>query len=105
MPSTRPSVVTGSDPTGLEIEWDDGHVTRYTARELRLLCPCAQCVHEWTGERMLEGDKVARDLTQNELKMVGNYALTMRFSDGHHLGIYTLPMLRENDPGRELPGE
>ena len=54
---------------------------------------------------MLEGDRVAKDLTQNEVKMVGNYALTLHFSDGHHLGIYTFPMLRENDPGRELPGE
>ena len=98
MPSTSPTVITGSDPTRLRIEWDDGHVTVYTARQLRLLCPCAQCIHEWTGQPLLQAETVAEDLTQTQVKMVGNYALTVFFSDGHHLGIFTYPMLRENDP-------
>lgn len=98
MSSTQPSVITRSDPTKLEIEWADGAKTVYSTRELRLLCPCAQCVHEWTGERMLKPDTVPQDLTHTDVKMVGNYALTVYFSDGHHTGIFTFPMLRENDP-------
>jgi DUF971 family protein len=32
-------------------------------------------------------------------EMVGNYALRIRFSDGHDTGIYTWSYLREIDPG------
>jgi DUF971 family protein len=30
--------------------------------------------------------------------MVGNYAVAVRFSDGHETGIYPFPFLREHDP-------
>ncbi len=98
MSSTHPRVIKRADPTKIEIEWDDGHGTVYTARELRVLCPCAQCVSELTGERVLRPETIPADLTQTGINMVGNYAVTVFFSDGHHLGIYTFPMLRENDP-------
>ena len=98
MSSAHPKVIKRADPTKIEIEWDDGHVTVYTARELRVICPCAQCVSESTGERVLRPETIPADLTQTEIRLVGNYALTVFFSDGHHLGIYTFPTLRENDP-------
>ena len=98
MSTSHPRVITGADPSKLEVEWDDGHVTGYTAKELRAICPCAQCVHQTTGERMLLVEALPTDLTQTEIKLVGNYALTVSFSDGHHLGIYPFPMLRECDP-------
>jgi DUF971 family protein len=91
-------VITRSDPSRIQIEWTDGHVTTYRAAELRRLCPCAQCVHELTGQRMLDPASVADDLTQADLAMVGHYAINMRFSDGHHTGIFTFPFLRQHDP-------
>ncbi len=102
MSSTHPKVIKRTDPTKIEIEWDDGHVTVYTPRELRAICPCAQCVSESTGERVLRPETIPADLTQTEIRLVGNYALTVFFSDGHHLGIYTFPMLRENDPRGDI---
>lgn len=98
MSSTTPTVITRSDPTRIEVEWSDGHKTSFTAAQLRALCPCAMCVSETSGERMHDPATVPADLTQAEAKMVGHYALTMRFSDGHHTGIYTFPFLRHNDP-------
>lgn len=100
MVSTQPTLITKSDPARLEIEWDDGHRTTYSPAELRRLCPCAQCVDEVTGVRRLDPDSVADDLTQRDVQLVGNYALGVVFSDGHSTGIFTFPMLRENDPGR-----
>jgi DUF971 family protein len=94
-----PRVIKRSDPARLEIEWADGHKTRYTAAELRGLCPCARCVDELTGVRVHDPRAVPPDLTQTEVKLVGNYALTVLYSDGHHTGIYTWPFLRDNDPG------
>lgn len=98
MTSTTPKVITRSDPTRLVVEWSDGHVTTYRACELRRLCPCAQCVHEVTGVRMLDPATVPDDLTQRDARMVGHYALTMTFSDGHHTGIFTFEFLRRHDP-------
>lgn len=98
MASTIPRVIRKSDPTRVEIEWSDGHRSIFTPAELRGLCPCAQCVNEITGKRMNDPTAVPAELTQTDLAMVGNYAVSMRFSDGHHTGIYTFKFLRDNDP-------
>ena len=99
MPSNQPVVIERSDPTRLRIEWADGHETVYTPSELRRICPCASCVNEVTGVRMLDPESVPGDLTQADLRMVGNYAIALRFSDGHDTGIYPFRFLREHDPG------
>ncbi|MEM7311503.1 MAG: DUF971 domain-containing protein [Planctomycetota bacterium] len=98
MTSFTPTVIKKSDPTLVSVTWDDGHETTYTAAELRRLCPCAQCVNEMTGVRMLDPASIPDDLTQGDLTLVGNYAIAVRFSDGHQTGIYTFRFLRENDP-------
>lgn len=98
MTSVQPRAITKSDPTKLSVEWTDGHLTVYSAAELRRLCPCARCVNEFTGERMLDPASVAEDMTQNDVRLVGNYAVTVRFADGHDTGIFPFPMLREHDP-------
>ena len=98
MSSTTPAVITRSDPARIEIEWSDGHKTVYPAARLRALCPCAMCVNEFSGQRMHDPRSVPADLTQSEARMVGHYALTMTFSDGHHTGIFTFPFLRQHDP-------
>ena len=104
MPSYSPTVIRRSDPTRVEIEWSDGKKTVYTATQLRGLCPCAECVSETTGVRRIDPAAVPDDLLQSDLAMVGNYAISMRFSDGHHTGIFTFEFLRENDPLGESVG-
>jgi ATP-binding protein involved in chromosome partitioning len=98
MTSTTPLKITRSDPGRIEIEWDDGHRTVYTAAELRRLCPCAMCVDELSGRRTLEPKSIPDELTQLELRLVGNYAISVRFQDGHDTGIFPFGMLRDNDP-------
>jgi DUF971 family protein len=90
-----PKVIQRSDPKRVAIEWADGVRLSLTAAELRRLCPCAHCVSELTGVRTLDPASVPEDLTQTELGLVGNYAITMWFSDGHHTGIYGFAMLRD----------
>jgi DUF971 family protein len=96
--SSSPRAITRSDPSRLAIEWDDGTSTVYTAAQLRRLCPCARCVDELTGALLLDPGGVPDDLTQVDVRLVGNYALTVRFADGHDTGIFPFPMLRERDP-------
>ena len=97
-PSNSPTHIRRRDPARLEIDWMDGHTTVYTAAELRRLCPCAHCIHELTGEALLDPLTIPGDLTQTAVRTVGNYAVTVRFSDGHETGIFPFPYLREHDP-------
>lgn len=98
MNAYQPLVIRRSDPSKVEIEWADGHTTRYSAAELRGLCPCAGCVNEVTGVRMHDPASVAADLSQSDVRFVGNYAIALQFSDGHNTGIFPFRYLRDRDP-------
>lgn len=93
------------DGRRLRIEWEDGHVSEYEPRQLRLVCPCAGCVDEMTGERVLTDAMVPESVHPEEIRYVGRYALQFFWSDGHSTGIYPFRYLRELCPCRECPPE
>ena len=95
----QPLVITRSDPARIEVEWADGHKTSYSTAQLRGLCPCANCVNELTGVRMHDPAAVPEGMVHKEVRMVGNYAISLQFEDGHDTGIFPFRFLRENDPG------
>ncbi len=84
------------DPTKVEIDWSDSRRSVFSAAELRRLCPCAGCVSELTGEQLLDPRSVPDDLVHEDVHLVGNYGIGVRFSDGHHTGIYTFDQLRKH---------
>ena len=90
----EPRVITRSDPRFVTIDWADGARTRYTAQELRQACACAACVDEVTGRRTLDVDSVPRDLVTEQVTLVGNYAISITWGDGHRTGIYDFRYLR-----------
>ena len=73
----------------LEIAWPDERVDRLTFRQLREECPCAGCVDEMTGRKLLDVSTIPDDIRPLELSGVGNYAVKIRWSDGHDTGLYT----------------
>ncbi|MEZ5344058.1 MAG: DUF971 domain-containing protein [Pyrinomonadaceae bacterium] len=79
----------------LSIAWSDGNQSSYTAVALRRSCPCASCINEWTGEKMLKDETVSEDLTFSKTSIVGRYALNFHFSDGHDTGIFSFRFLRD----------
>ena len=87
----------GPTPDGsrLRIEWGDGAASELAPRMLRLLCPCAACVDEMTGERTLRPETVREDVYPTAIHYVGRYALQFVWSDGHSTGIYTFEYLRQ----------
>ena len=91
----EPREIMQEEDAGLRITWADDHVCHYTAAELRRACPCAQCVNEWTGQRVLKRESVSEELTIQDLNIVGRYALNFRWSDGHETGIYSFRYLRD----------
>lgn len=72
-----------------EITWPNGSKYRLPFRLVRSECPCAQCIHEITGERMLDPNSIPADIRPVELGYSGNYALRIVWSDGHASGIFT----------------
>jgi DUF971 family protein len=82
----------------LIVTWNDGIRSVYGVRALRLACPCAACVNEWTGEPMLHPAQVPEGVRPRRLFSVGRYALGIEWSDGHSTGIYAHDYLRRLDP-------
>jgi DUF971 family protein len=84
----------------LEIDWADGHRTVYDTVTLRWLCPCAFCRGEAGQPGWLDA---APTLTPEQtrlvdVQLVGGYALSPTWADGHHTGYYTFERLREACP-------
>lgn len=88
-------ITKNDDDLALQIVWRDGVTTETPYRFLRLSCVCARCVHELTGAALLDPDSVPDDVGIREMKLVGNYALKIVWSDGHDTGLYTWERLAE----------
>jgi DUF971 family protein len=77
------------------IKWSDESESSYSAAALRRSCPCATCINEWTGEKMLADESISEETTFDHISIVGRYALNFHFSDGHDTGIFSFKYLRE----------
>lgn len=82
----------------LAIAWSDGQESFLHPVALRAASPSA----ETAGERDLLGRQLGgefgrdyRGITLTGWEIVGNYALRLRFSDGHASGLFSYEMLRE----------
>lgn len=82
------------DGDHLLLRWQDGLAARISVRQLRLACPCAFCVNEVTGERMLDPDSIPDFMVLQDMQPVGHYAYRILFEDGHDTGLFTLETLR-----------
>jgi DUF971 family protein len=99
---------------GVDIEWNDGHLSSYTFPYLRDACPCALCDEERAKTGRQPGEPVKAK--PGELPMfkpsvkpvsaepVGKYAMKFNWNDGHQLGIYSWNWLREICPCQGCTG-
>ena len=74
--------------------WADGRIDRLDVRDLRLACRCAACVEELSGRALLDPAGISPEVSPRMITTVGNYAFTVKWSDGHSTGIYTFEYLR-----------
>jgi DUF971 family protein len=97
---------------GLTVHWRDGSSSFYPIAYLRRMSPSAdarQLREEMKSNPLtvLPSSMAGEEgpLTALSAEMVGNYAIRIRFSDGHSTGIYSWSYLREidPDPGGEAP--
>ena len=93
-----PLEIVGLGQPQVRFVWDEGDEDVWTARALRVMCTCAYCVSEITGEKLLYPATVAADITVTTMSLVGNYGVQIAFSDGHSTGIYRWKQLLANRP-------
>ncbi len=91
----EPRQIIEESDSELSIKWSDEAETKYRAADLRRSCPCAGCINEWTGEKMLKAENISDDLSFSSISIVGRYALNFHFSDGHDTGIFSFDYLRK----------
>ena len=91
----EPRQIIEENDSEISIVWSDETESRYNAAELRKACPCAGCINEWTGEKILKSDAVPDNLSFSSISIVGRYALNFHFSDGHETGIYSFQFLKQ----------
>lgn len=106
----RPKHLDLKKDEALTIEWSDGRVSVYPIAYLRKLSPSAEAreLRKELASNPLTvlpassgaggGASVGGPLTAERAELVGNYAIRIMFSDGHHTGIYSWEYLREIDP-------
>lgn len=92
-PPPSPVEISRAGESDVQIRWNDGKVSVYPPRFLRLACPCAHCVDETTGRRVLRESSVPLDVRPLAIAPVGRYAIEIQWSDGHRTGIYTWELL------------
>ena len=94
-PPTPEDIGPTEDGSALRIVWRDGAESVLAPRLLRIHCPCARCVDEMTGRRILRPEDVSEDVYPTAIHYVGRYALQFVWSDGHDTGIYPFDYLRD----------
>ena len=77
----------------LRILWEDGLETTYDYDTLRGYCPCAGCQGHLVREIVFH--RPPRPVEPRRIEPVGNYAISIAWSDGHATGIYRFDFLRE----------
>jgi ATP-binding protein involved in chromosome partitioning len=93
-----PDEIVGLLRSTITFKWPDGHETRYKARDLRLACRCAMCIEETSGKQLLEPTTVPAQVQAKRMELIGQYAVSIDWSDGHTTGIYNFRDLRANCP-------
>ena len=79
----------------LRLTWTDGHVAELDYDLVRGWCPCALCQGHGTT---IGFHPPASPVEITSIQQVGNYAISIAWSDGHGTGIYRFDYLRELCP-------
>lgn len=77
----------------LEVAFDSGEHFVLPAEYLRVYSPSAEVQGHGPGQQVLVAGK--REVGIMEIEPVGNYAVLLKFTDGHATGIYSWDILHD----------
>jgi DUF971 family protein len=88
-----------TENNSLSVKWNDDSVTEIPLTKLRDECPCVNC----KGESVIFESyipikspfKAAGYYEIDKIETVGNYAISIKWKDGHDTGIYSWDILRK----------
>ncbi len=83
-----PASITKHSNTELKVQWSNGELMVIPFIEVRVQCQCAECVDEWTRERRIQKKNIKPDIKPISVELVGRYAVSFKWSDGHKSGIF-----------------
>ena len=90
----QPSSITyHSESRCIELQYEDGQVSKLSAELLRVFSPSAEVRGHSEYQRVLQTGK--KEVGIQSIDPVGNYAIRIVFDDGHDTGIYSWDYLRE----------
>jgi DUF971 family protein len=94
MPNPKPTdIILHKKSRLLEIAFDSGEHFTLPAEYLRVYSPSAEVQGHGPGQQVLVAGK--REVGILAIEPVGNYAVLLRFSDGHATGIYSWAVLHD----------
>ena len=91
----RESISVEHDAERITLRWADGKAVSVANRDLRASCRCAHCVNEFSGKRTADPAAIPADVHPREIRTVGNYALSITWSDGHSTGLFPYPTIEQ----------
>jgi DUF971 family protein len=91
--SPTPTEIRRLGVQAVRILWADGHASDYRNDFLRDHCPCAAC-RERPARTLPVVNERRDELYALQIGLVGRYALSIQWSDGHDSGIYSYATLR-----------
>ena len=77
----------------LFVKFDNGYETTLTAELLRVESPSAEVQGHGSGQKTTPAGKA--NVTIGAIEPVGNYAIRIRFSDGHDTGLFSWDILHD----------
>lgn len=100
MPAPSPITITLHRAShALEVGFDSGETFRLPAEYLRVHSPSAEVQGHGPGQRTLVAGKA--NVNIDAVEPVGNYAVLLRFDDGHATGIFSWDVLHALGRGYE----
>jgi len=98
MKNYYPVQIKKTENNSLSVKWNDDKVNEISLTKLRDECPCVNC----KGESVIFESyipikspfKAAGYYEIEKIEPVGNYAISIKWKDGHDTGIYSWDILR-----------
>jgi DUF971 family protein len=98
MENYYPVQIKKTENNALSVKWNDDKVNEISLTKLRDECPCVNC----KGESVIFESyipikspfKAAGYYEIDKIETVGNYAISIKWEDGHDTGIYSWDILR-----------
>jgi len=93
--NATPTQIESYNSTEMLLAWNSGERYAVPYFEIRFQCPCASCVDEHTGQRVLKREQIQKEIRPLGVQLIGKYAIQINWSDSHSTGMYHFDKLLE----------